>query len=287
MRTRRDAPPAPAGPVIDCQDNHCEAAAASPVSPGWAPGLQNRSAGSARQTFSRVNTAETRPIRAVTSSVSPRICGVSRIGMPGEGLGRPVEAEAEHHGDHVRGARVEQGLLDDDPRKIAIGVSHRLERGVFGQMVAHVVGEDLVDHRRGHDRRDQHAEREQLAGRRLAHPVVRLAPEDLGPGIRHDVRRQEPAGGPGRPRRPSRASSRFNFRKPNCTRSVVGRSQSRAKFRSSQIATPSAAKPAQHRESADHPDRRPAHLPAVEPADQRPAEVEVRELVQQHAPRLA
>ena len=43
---------------------------------------QNSSAGSARQTFSSVKTAETSPTRAVTSSEMAEDPGVIRIGMP-------------------------------------------------------------------------------------------------------------------------------------------------------------------------------------------------------------
>ena len=142
-------------------------------------------------------------------------------------------------------------------------MTHRLEGGIFGQVVAHVVGEHLVDHRGGHDRRDQHAEGEQLAGRRLADPVVRLACGGSRPANRA---RRPAAGCPARRgRRPRRSPgrSRGSLRKPNWTCSVEGRSQSRAKLTSLQMATPSAAKP---RSSGNPPTIRTAVRPISQPS---------------------
>ena len=58
-------------------------------------------------------------------------------------------------------------------------VAHGLEGRVLGQVLADVVGEDLVDDDRGHDHGDEDAEGEELAGRGLVHPVVDLSRQDL------------------------------------------------------------------------------------------------------------
>lgn len=52
-----------------------------PAHPGAFP-RQNKSAGLAPQTLLRVNTAETRPTRAVRTRLRARIPAVSRMGMP-------------------------------------------------------------------------------------------------------------------------------------------------------------------------------------------------------------
>ena len=94
---------------------------------------------------------------------------------------------------------------------------HGLERRVLGQMVAHVVGEDLVHHRRRHDRRDQHTKREQLPGRGLADPVIRLAREDLGAGIGDDVGRED------RAERPARGVDRRTIAAAECQEAELDR----------------------------------------------------------------
>ena len=95
-------------------------------------------------------------------------------------------------------------------------VAHGLEGRILGQVLAHVVGEDLVDHHRRDDHRHQHAEREELAGRGLVHPVVDLAGEDRVAAEHLDVGREHGLEGLDRLARPSPA---WTLRKPKLTRS--------------------------------------------------------------------
>ena len=146
-----------------------------------------------------------------------------------------------------------------------------------GKVLAHVVGEHLVNDHGGHDHRHQHAEGEELAGRGLVHPVVDLAVQNLLPSEALDVRWQQ------RLQLPHRLGEGAlpNFEKTEVDAARAGKPQRLTKFRSLQITVASAANP----RSMGKP---PASVTAWLPSSQccttvakLPAEVRVGELVEQ------